>query len=949
MEEHDLDIVLVQLQDGRDAVRLEAVRALLKNPHRLARKGLIQALGDSNSDVRCLALHALEPFLDISIQKEILALFQDSSRVVRTTAVRLVGKKASVASFSPLLEMLGDSDADVRALAALGLSRFSEKFIPQLLDEFTSSQWLKRSQVFETLLLMGQKTHDSIRRALGRRELPREKCYWLVKLVGEFRLMDQFQPVVSLLEEAREAQDEELLEVAVEAMGKLGNSDSIPTLAGLLDHPSERVREACIQGLSSLGEFALTHLLERLDDDSRMIRVSSATGLARIGDGSLAPLLENFYEKDREGRFWILNALKKLNHPVVQSIFQTLCYDEDADLQVVSIGALSQFPSDDATQEILLDLLAHGQWKVRNEAANTLSRLREVPDEFFINQLQVALGDTRYWLVRVMERIASPGFAPALLTLLSSEDWVLKNAVSDALKALRGAQVELFLEFLSQGTENEKYWISKALCGSTDACFFEPMLALLGSTQTGLRDNAKEFFVLAGEKGIPFLRDVLTQRHPRQIYQWVIEILGEMGDQSLALILDLLASASKEEVYWGSVLAGTLGEGALPKLHELLEASDWRVRCNAILGVERIGSCTSVPHLLELLEDEYFSIRKMAVACLGKIGSQEAESRLLELLDSDDLELRLKVLEALGLIGGADSAPYVLKGLQDANWLIQRQSLRSLGLLKDSGSITALLEFSKSLPSDLDEDFLLAVKGLSSPRFLNYLLERARTGTVSALKLVIPALGELENLDAGPVLLPFLEHENWDVRRVAVDALGSQGLKEAIPALKELLADADPILRVHVKNTLREILGPKLWEKLLGEFVQNSRHEQSRRFFQQAQDQARLQEWKKVLSTLRKANALSETISTLSLMARAHAECKDYAKAETCYLKVLKQRPEHIKAIYNLAMLAFVQQDHERVESLFKRLESQPELSQSLVDMIQKTRERIAERLADSE
>jgi len=941
MQEYDLDILLVQLQDGRDSVRLEAVRALLKNPNRLARKGLVKALGDSNSDVRCLALHALEPFLDNAIQKEMLSLFQDSSRVVRTTAVRLTGKEASAASFSPLLEMLSDSDADVRALASLGLSRFSGKFISQILDEFSSSLWLKRAQVFETVILMGQKAHGPIRKALGGRNLAREKSYWLVKLVGELRLKDEFSSVISVVESAREAKDEELLAVALGAIGKLGNPDSIPILAGFLDYHAEKVREASIQALSSLGEFALTHLLERLDDDSRVIRVSSATGLAQIGDVSLVPLLENFYERDREGRFWILSALKKLNHPVVHSIFQSLCHDEDADLQVISIDALSQFPADETTLETLLQLLEHEQWKVRSEAANTLSRLKGVPDEFFISQLQASQDDTRYWLVRVMQKIASPAFAPALITLLSSEDWGLKNTASEALKAMREQQAELFLKVLTEGSENEKYWISKALCGSTDACFYESMLRLLASPQTGLRENAREFFILTGQRGSPFLREVFAQSHPRQVYQWVVEILGEMHDQSFEVVLDLLSSTSKEEVYWGSILAGALGEAALPKLHELLEASDWKIRCNAILGVERIGSRASIPPLLELLEDEYFLIRKLAVACLGKIGSNEAEASLIQLLNTEDLELRLRVLDALGQIRGENSVPYILEGLKGPNWLIQRQSLRSLASLKSPKAIDALLEFSKNLPPDLDEDFLKALENLSDSRCTAYLLERAGTGSVPVLKRVIPALGQIRGLDAATILLPFLDHENWDVCRVAVDALGNQKLKEAIPALKELLSDSDPILKVHVKDALRKILGSRVWEKLLGEFVQNSRQEQSRRFFQQAQDQARLQEWKKVLTSLRKANALFETTPSLSLMARAHAECKEYAKARECYLKVLKEKPEHLKVLYNLAMLAFVQQDFERVESIFKRIELQPHLPQNLVDLMQKTREKI--------
>ena len=220
---------------------------------------------------------------------------------------------------------------------------------------------------------MGSKAHESISKALEIDQISKEKLYWLVQLVGEFRLRQHFDRLRQIL---LESQDEEILLGVVNTFAKLGMSESIPLLANYLDHSSEKIREASIEALSAQGEYAVSFLLERLDDDSRVMRVSSIESLAKIGDVSIAPLLENFYQKDKEGRFWILNALRRLNADVARSIFLSLCKDEDVDIQLLSISALSEFDSSEESLEILLELLDHDLWRIRNESARTLSRLQ---------------------------------------------------------------------------------------------------------------------------------------------------------------------------------------------------------------------------------------------------------------------------------------------------------------------------------------------------------------------------------------------------------------------------------------------------------------------------------------------------------------------------------------------------------------------------------------------
>ena len=79
-----------------------------------------------------------------------------------------------------------------------------------------------------------------------------------------------------------------------------------------------------------------------------------------------------------------------------------LCKDEDVDIQLLSISALSEFDSG-RDLEFLLELLDHDLWRIRNESARTLSRLR------FISRIcnkAIAEGfeNRKYWMIKVMEQ-----------------------------------------------------------------------------------------------------------------------------------------------------------------------------------------------------------------------------------------------------------------------------------------------------------------------------------------------------------------------------------------------------------------------------------------------------------------------------------------------------------------------------------------------------------------
>jgi HEAT repeat protein/beta-lactamase regulating signal transducer with metallopeptidase domain len=131
------------LKDGDAEVRSSAAEGLGEFDDARAIPGLSALLKDSSKDVRHAALHALEDFAEQVPDETILAALSDSDSEVRLAALNLAENRLSsgdhgertadpryVSAFSRLL---GDSDADVRGLAASVLGEVGLREAPPAL------------------------------------------------------------------------------------------------------------------------------------------------------------------------------------------------------------------------------------------------------------------------------------------------------------------------------------------------------------------------------------------------------------------------------------------------------------------------------------------------------------------------------------------------------------------------------------------------------------------------------------------------------------------------------------------------------------------------------------------------------------------------------------------------------------------------------------------------
>ena len=193
-------------------------------------------------------------------------------------------------------------------------------------------------------------------------------------------------------------------------------------------------------------------------------------------------------------------------------------------------------------------------------------------------------------------------------------------------------------------------------------------------------------------------------------------------------------------------------------LRGLFSARNARVRERAALAAGRIGDEAAVPDLVNLLrhDDELF-VRSMAAFALGEIESPLGVDALVAVL-KDGNDVGARAVEALGKITAA---------------LPKEQEARSREL---AAIVLGALSHQANLRSMPDE-----------------------MTTLLALTAVLRAKSE----NAGPVVAPFLNHPDPQIRADAANTLARLKLKDGNDQLRKLLiSDPDPVVRANAARVL---------------------------------------------------------------------------------------------------------------------------------------------------
>lgn len=185
-----------------------------------------------------------------------------------------------------------------------------------------------------------------------------------------------------------------------------------------------------------------------------------------------------------------------------------------------------------------------------------------------------------------------------------------------------------------------------------------------------------------------------------------------------------------------------------------------------------------------------------------------AENRVqknIRLLKSEDPKQRRMAAEMLGIIGNPGAFPELMEALDDEDAAVRANAAEALGKIRDPGAKPALIDRLRDPNDDvrINAAMALGVIGVDEQE-LNIILGMLRKGSQEEKGSAAVTLGALQKTEAVQPLIDALESCNADVMVSIGWALTTIG-KPAVPALIEVLKNADPYTRTFAAYLLGEI------------------------------------------------------------------------------------------------------------------------------------------------
>jgi HEAT repeat protein len=427
--------VIVKLADTPTDESVQLLHSVLNDTHGAIRKAAVRALGK---------IRARE-----SIPHLVQAL-QDAIGEIREEAVIALREIGDPETANHLIILLEDRHPGVRSHAAKTLERF---------------RWQPRNDQERIL-------HDT---ALGRFVSASDMGLSMLGIVT--KTLADGTPTAKL--------------AALDALGKIGGEEVVPTLLGALRDAESSVRVAALEALRGINDpRALQPVTAALNHQDATVRAAAVHALLPYGAEAFPALKRCLTDRNWAVRKAAVETLGRTMDARVAESLIPLLQDPDHDVREVNCEALGRLKSRAAITPLVL-VLTDSQTAVRQFAAAALrdidSGWETLPEAHAaLPRLKESLKDRDYWVrqsardtIRRIEAAEPCGAAmnppdeklnaamQVLVALLRNPQPDLRLAAAEALGRLENREIA---GFLSAALPDEDKWVTQALENSLRHC-----------------------------------------------------------------------------------------------------------------------------------------------------------------------------------------------------------------------------------------------------------------------------------------------------------------------------------------------------------------------------------------------------------------------------------------------------------------------------------------------
>jgi len=443
----------------------------------------------------------------------------------------------------------------------------------------------------------------------------------------------------------------------LEALGKIGNVQTLPSLIKGLVDPLRIVREVSVVALAAVYR-------KSLPADRGQISNAVRSGIAE----QALPLLDELI--DTSGGELQKSAVAVLGWTGRPSaIPKLLSLLRDEEMEDVVVQALRHQGAEGVS--LLLDRLVDDNVLVRRVVAMVLGELgRSEAEEALFSLLEDENGHVRGAAAESLGRLKSKKAVPSLLRLLEDE---YENVQECAIRALTAIGDESVLDGLLKDFTSQEAGMRRNI------------VRLLGRFGT---DRARDALAFALKDEEPAVRKAV-----------VIALDTIRGSQSSRPLLLAITDDDPEVRMLAAEALGKSGVAeAADALVSLLDDEDLWVRAAAARALGKIDAIRFGAVLAGHLKDASDIFLLALVDVVGNAAVREAMEPLLALEGHPDPEVRKTVLHALSFYDWVRVRPVVLSRLSDSHWSVRKTATEILKQRRDSATDLLLEQLAAADP-----------------------------------------------------------------------------------------------------------------------------------------------------------------------------------------------------------------------------------------------------------
>jgi len=234
-----------------------------------------------------------------------------------------------------------------------------------------------------------------------------------------------------------------------------------------------------------------------------------------------------------------------------------------------------------------------------------------------------------------------------------------------------------------------------------------------------------------------------------------------------------------------------------------------RSACAEALG--HINAPEAIFPLMDALRDSCTFVRRAAAISLGQMQAKQAQGALLQTLDDSNFYVRRAAINAIGKLDIPELGNVLLPLLTVEDSRIRRTTITALRRLRTREAIPTMSEVLTiyvRAPSQRDlpvvKTLVLALGELRAQEAVPVLMQVVQ-GYVGGRSMAANALGQIGDVQAGPILVEALADRSFDLQLAALKSLGKLHYLEARPHIKQFIMDSNPRLRRAAVLTLGQL------------------------------------------------------------------------------------------------------------------------------------------------